>query len=74
MIAVVGFVESNAVSKKCAMKNGYEISANRELVAFGAANVIGVCPFPPGSFKSSPPIVLLWVVSGLWQFVSNCNR
>ena len=41
-IAVVGFVESNAIAKQYALENSYEISSNRELVAFGTANIAGV--------------------------------
>ncbi len=47
-IALVGFMESIAVAKSIASKNGYSIEPNRELVALGMANVAG-------SFFSSFP-------------------
>lgn len=41
LIVIVGFVEATAVSRSLATKHGYQISSNRELVAFGAMNIIG---------------------------------
>ncbi|CAG8504310.1 1974_t:CDS:2 [Acaulospora morrowiae] len=41
LITVVGFVESIVVTKTYATKHNYAVSANRELVALGAANLIG---------------------------------
>lgn len=41
IITVVGFVEANATAKKFAAEHNYMVSANRELVAFGLANVLG---------------------------------
>lgn len=38
-IGLVGFLESIAVAKKYARDAGYEVDANRELVALGAANL-----------------------------------
>lgn len=38
-IAMVGFMESVSVAKAFARKNGYEISADRELIALGAGNI-----------------------------------
>ena len=40
-ITLLGFVESQLVSKKFASKHGYSISANRELVALGVCSIIG---------------------------------
>ena len=42
LIAVVGFVESNAIAKAYALEHSYEVSSNRELVALGTANFISV--------------------------------
>ncbi len=39
VITLVGFMESIAVAKVYARRNRYEVHANRELVALGAANV-----------------------------------
>ncbi|KAI9491188.1 sulfate transporter family-domain-containing protein [Zychaea mexicana] len=41
VISTVGFVESIAAAKMFARKHNYFVSANRELVALGTANVIG---------------------------------
>lgn len=41
-IALVGFLESISVAKAFARKNGYEVDANQELRALGAANVVGL--------------------------------
>lgn len=40
-IALVGFMESVSVAKAFARKNRYEIDADRELIALGAANIAG---------------------------------
>ena len=40
-ISLVGFMESIAVAKSFASRNRYEIDANQELVALGAANIAG---------------------------------
>ena len=40
-ITLLGFVESQLVSKKFATKHGYSISPNRELVALGIGNIVG---------------------------------
>lgn len=42
LITIVGFVESNAIAKAYALEHSYEVSANRELVALGTANFMGV--------------------------------
>ena len=39
IITLVGFVEGIIMAKQYADRHGYVVSANRELVAFGAANV-----------------------------------
>ncbi|KJE90732.1 hypothetical protein CAOG_01991 [Capsaspora owczarzaki ATCC 30864] len=41
LISVVGFVEASAIAKTYSAKYGYQVSPNRELVALGAANLIG---------------------------------
>ena len=41
LIAVVGFVESNAIAKTYALEHSYQVSANRELVALGTCNFFG---------------------------------
>jgi high affinity sulfate transporter 1 len=41
LIAVLGFVESIAVTKLYAAKHNYTVSANRDLVALGVANLAG---------------------------------
>jgi len=41
LMVIVGFVEATAVSKSLATKHNYSISSNRELVAFGTANIFG---------------------------------
>lgn len=47
-MALVGFMESVSVAKAFARKNRYEIDANKELVALGAANIAG------GFFQAFP--------------------
>ncbi|KAJ3214202.1 Solute carrier 26 [Clydaea vesicula] len=41
LISVIGFVESIVVAKTYASSHNYSISPNRELVAFGVANIFG---------------------------------
>ncbi|GBG73715.1 hypothetical protein CBR_g17056 [Chara braunii] len=41
VVAGVGFMESIAIAKALAGKNGYEISASHELVGIGFANIVG---------------------------------
>ena len=48
IITIIGFVESIAAAKTFARKHNYFVSANRELVALGIANVFG------GVFKAFP--------------------
>ncbi|RKP05791.1 sulfate transporter family-domain-containing protein, partial [Thamnocephalis sphaerospora] len=48
LIAVLGFVESVAVTKQYAAKHHYMVSANRDLVALGVANLCG------GAFGAFP--------------------
>jgi len=40
-MVIVGFVEATAVSRGLAAKHNYQVSPNRELVAFGCANIVG---------------------------------
>eukprot|EP00053_Salpingoeca_punica_P016240 m.152168 g.152168 ORF g.152168 m.152168 type:complete len:739 (-) comp16914_c0_seq1:263-2479(-) len=49
VIFVVGFVEASATAKRYSSKHNYAVSANRELVALGLANIIG-------SFFGSYPV------------------
>ena len=39
MISVIGFVESIVIAKIYSSKHNYSVSANRELVALGVANI-----------------------------------
>lgn len=48
IITIIGFVESIAAAKTFARKHNYFVSANRELVALGIANVFG------GFFQAFP--------------------
>ncbi|KAJ2963903.1 hypothetical protein NQZ79_g1077 [Umbelopsis isabellina] len=41
LISMIGFVESIVISKTYSSKHNYTVSANRELVAMGAANIMG---------------------------------
>lgn len=44
MIAIIGFVESVVITKTYSSKHNYSVSANRELVALGVANIVsGLC-------------------------------
>ncbi|ORX44607.1 sulfate permease [Hesseltinella vesiculosa] len=40
MIAIIGFVESVVIAKTYSTRHNYSVSANRELVALGVANVV----------------------------------
>ncbi|KAL0098043.1 sulfate transporter family-domain-containing protein [Phycomyces blakesleeanus] len=40
MIAVIGFVESVVIAKTYSSRHNYSVSANRELVALGVANIV----------------------------------
>ncbi|KAI8886925.1 sulfate permease [Backusella circina FSU 941] len=48
MISIIGFVESVVIAKTYSSKHNYSVSANRELVALGVANLVG------GLFQSIP--------------------
>ncbi|MDP2434874.1 MAG: SulP family inorganic anion transporter [archaeon] len=48
LITVVGFIEAMAASKKYALRYGYKVSGDQELLAFGVANLVG------GVFKAYP--------------------
>lgn len=41
LISVLGFVESTVAAKQYAQKYHYSVSPNRELIAFGAMNILG---------------------------------
>lgn len=41
LISILGFVESIVISKTYSTKHNYSVSPNRELIAMGAANIIG---------------------------------
>lgn len=56
LVSIIGFVEAIVVAKKYSAKYKYSVSPNRELVAFGTANIIGsfFCSFPTfGSLSRS---------------------
>lgn len=58
MIAIIGFVESVVISKTYSSKHNYSVSANRELVALGVANMVsglfqGIPAFGSVSFQNS---------------------
>jgi MFS superfamily sulfate permease-like transporter len=40
MIAIIGFVESVVIAKTYSTRHNYSVSANRELVALGTANIV----------------------------------
>ena len=48
LIAILGFVESIVISKTYSSKYNYSVSPNRELIAMGAANIVG------GLFQAIP--------------------
>jgi len=53
---LIGYMESIAIGKNLAAKNGYEIEAGQELFALGMANLVGACfsCYPvTGSFSRS---------------------
>lgn len=55
-ISVIGFMESISIAKALAVKHGYELVPGQELVALGAANVVGsmFSAYPvTGSFSRS---------------------
>jgi MFS superfamily sulfate permease-like transporter len=54
LMVIVGFVEATAVSKSLATKHNYTVSSNRELVAFGVANMLGSIFRAYPSFASIP--------------------
>ncbi|MFJ7964092.1 SulP family inorganic anion transporter [Streptomyces sp. NPDC096324] len=53
-LALVTFADGNAIARAFANKNGYEVSANQELVALGASNALSGLSgaFPIGSSGS----------------------
>ncbi|CAI5461524.1 unnamed protein product [Closterium sp. Yama58-4] len=56
VIASAAYLETIAIAKTLAAKNGYSVDANQELVALGLANAVGSCfqAFPTGgSFSRS---------------------
>ncbi|GJP74420.1 hypothetical protein CLOP_g5003 [Closterium sp. NIES-67] len=56
VIASAAYLETIAIAKTLAAKNGYSVDANQELVALGLANTVGSCfqAFPTGgSFSRS---------------------
>mmetsp|Transcript_21792 Transcript_21792/g.70505 ORF Transcript_21792/g.70505 Transcript_21792/m.70505 type:complete len:827 (-) Transcript_21792:116-2596(-) len=55
-VALIGYMESIAISKNLASQHGYPINAGQELLALGAANIVGSCfsCYPvTGSFSRS---------------------
>ena len=49
VVPLIGFLESIAIAKAFARKNGYSVDASQELIALGIANCLG-------SFVSSYPV------------------
>ena len=54
IIVIIGYVEANIVAKEMANKHAYTVSGNRELVAFGVANLVA-CFFGAYPAFSSVP-------------------
>ncbi|KAI0315518.1 sulfate anion transporter [Amylostereum chailletii] len=50
LISIIGFLDSIVAAKQNASRFGYSISPNRELVALGAANLVG--SFVPGTLPA----------------------
>lgn len=50
LISIIGFLDSIVAAKQNAARFGYSISPNRELVALGAANLMG--SFIPGTLPA----------------------
>lgn len=67
MIAVIGFVESIVIAKIYSSKHNYSVSANRELVALGVANVCS------GLFQGIPAFGSVCKKSGFMQ-ITNCKQ
>jgi MFS superfamily sulfate permease-like transporter len=66
MIAIIGFVESIVIAKVYSSKHNYSVSANRELVALGMANVFS------GLFQGIPAFgsvsfVFCFVLKEKWE-------
>jgi high affinity sulfate transporter 1 len=57
-IAVVAFADTSVLSRTFATRNGYQVDANRELVALGLANLASgvVSGFPVSSSSSRTPV------------------
>ncbi|KAG2122347.1 sulfate transporter family-domain-containing protein [Suillus clintonianus] len=55
LITIMGFLDSTVAAKQNADRFGYSISPNRELVALGAANLVG--SFVPGTLPAFGSIV-----------------
>lgn len=71
MISVIGFVESIVIAKIYSSKHNYSVSANRELVALGVANVCS------GLFQGIPAFGSVIEKQGLCKkgmYTHICNR
>eukprot|EP01104_Vermistella_antarctica_P008945 TRINITY_DN228_c0_g2_i3.p1 TRINITY_DN228_c0_g2~~TRINITY_DN228_c0_g2_i3.p1 ORF type:complete len:539 (+),score=89.74 TRINITY_DN228_c0_g2_i3:727-2343(+) len=70
IISIVGFVEAMVLSKEYANEFNYQVSPNRELVAFGIGNVVGSFfqIFP--SFTSMPRTVINVVAGARTQIAT----
>jgi high affinity sulfate transporter 1 len=57
-IALVSFTDTSVLSRTFAARHGYRVSANRELIALGVANVVAglVRGFPISSSSSRTPV------------------
>ncbi|KAJ3059633.1 Solute carrier 26, partial [Quaeritorhiza haematococci] len=64
MITIVGFIESQTVTKAMGLKNNYFPSGDRELFAFGASNVMGSLLGAYVTFGSLPRSRILATAGG----------
>ncbi|KAI9190749.1 sulfate transporter family-domain-containing protein [Polychytrium aggregatum] len=64
ILTIVGFVESQTVTKKFGLKNEYSPSGNRELFALGIANLVGSFMGCYVTFGSLPRSKILAVAGG----------
>lgn len=64
MISIIGFVESVVIAKTYSSRHNYSVSANRELVALGVANIVS------GLFQGIPAFGSVSVFSSFFPFFS----
>lgn len=63
-ITVIGFLDSIVAAKQNGDRFGHPISPNRELVALGAANLVG--SFVPGTLPAFGSIVRFVKFAAVW--------